>query len=434
MDRREPRHARFLDRLAGMGRLIRFDKRGTGMSDRPPGVPDLEARMDDVRAVMEAAGSDGAVLFGYSEGGPLSVLFAATYPDRARGLVLFGAFAKRSDPDDDYPWAPTAEERARLLEIVAGDWRFEAHMRAMCPSADDAMARWWGERCRAAASPGAVRALVEMNARIDVRDLLPAIHVPTLVVHRAADGRVRVEEGRYIAGRIPGARLVELPGADHFVAIDPDQILDAVEPFVAELAAARPGEAVPDRVLATVVAAEGPGAAALSLFDGPARAVRAALAMARRVAATGSAARAGVHTGEVERGEGRPAGLAVDVAREVAAAAAPGEVLVTATTRDLVAGSGLAFDDRGERRLATGVRRLFAAREDGPGEEPLLDTEAALRWDEDVAAVTGDWRGRASGPTRGWSRSPRDPATSACARSSSTRPGSSASATPTSPG
>jgi DNA-binding SARP family transcriptional activator/pimeloyl-ACP methyl ester carboxylesterase/predicted ATPase len=379
MDRREPRYVRFLDRLAGMARLIRFDKRGTGMSDRPPGVPDLEARMDDVRAVMEAAGSERAVLLGYSEGGPMSVLFAATYPERVRGLVLFGAFANRCGPDADYPWAPTPEQRAAHLEMVAGDSGFEAQMRSMCPSADEAMARWWGERCRAAASPGAVRALIEMNSRIDVRDLLPAIHVPTLVVHRGADGRVRVEEGRYIAERIPGARLVELPGADHFVAIDPDQIADALEPFVAELAARPADEPESDRALATVVAAEGPGAPPLSLFDGPARAVRSAVALARRLAGAGAGGRVGVHTGEVVRGGGGPAGLAVDVAREVASTAAAGEVLVTATTRDLVAGSGLTFEDRGERRLSAGVRRLYAAGEGGPGEEPLPLADAPRR-------------------------------------------------------
>jgi DNA-binding SARP family transcriptional activator/pimeloyl-ACP methyl ester carboxylesterase/predicted ATPase/type II secretory pathway predicted ATPase ExeA len=361
MDRREPGHARFLDGLAGMARLIRFDKRGTGMSDRPAGVPSLEARMDDVRAVMEAAGSERAVLFGYSEGGPMSLLFAATYPERVRGLVLFGSFAKRIDPDEDYPWAPTREERARHLEQVSGDWRFEAQMRTMCPSADEAMARWWGERCRAAASPGAVRSLMEMNSRIDVRDVLPAIRVPTLVVHRGADSRVLVEESRYLADRIPGARLLELPGADHFVALDPDQILEAVAPFVAELAAA-PGGPGPERALATAVVAEGPGAAPLALFDGPARAIRAALAAVR---AAGSA-RVGVHTGEVERRDGRPSGPAVEVAAAVAAAADAGEVLVTATTRDLVPGAGLSFEDRGERRLGPGVaRRLYAVRDGG---------------------------------------------------------------------
>jgi class 3 adenylate cyclase len=300
----------------------------------------------------------------------MSVLFAATYPERVRGLVLFGAFAKRLDPDEDYPWAPTREERARHLEMAAGDWRFEAQMRAMCPSADEAMARWWGERCRAAASPGAVRALVEMNSRIDVRDVLPAIQAPALVVHRIDDARVLVQEGRYLAGRIPGARLVELPGADHFVAIDPDQILDAVGPFVAALAAAPDGAPEPGRALATAVAAEGRGAAPVALFDGPARAVRAALEAARRLDGAGGV---GVHTAEVERREGRPSGPAVEVAAAVAAAAAPGEVLVTATTRDLVPGSGLAFEDRGERRLGEGVtRRLYAVSEGADPGRPVL--------------------------------------------------------------
>ena len=372
IDRREPRHARFLDRLAGMARLIRFDKRGTGMSDRPPDLPDLETRMDDLRAVMEATGSGRAVLFGYSEGGPMSILFAATYPDRVLGLVLFGSFAKRLDPDDDYPWAPTRKERASHLENIAGDWRFEEQMRSMCPSADDAMARWWGERCRAAASPGAVRALLEMNARIDVRDLLPAIHVPTLVVHRGTDSRVLVEESRYMSERIPGARLVELPGADHFVAIDPDQILDVVEPFVAGLAAAPAAGTGSDLILATVVAADGAAAPAMSLFDGPTRAIRRALAMAARRAEAGAPMGVGVHTGEVERAGGAPRGPAVDVAREVAAAASRGEVLVTATTRDLVAGSGLAFEDRGERDLGGVTRRVFAARAGEPGSEPPI--------------------------------------------------------------
>ncbi len=216
-DWEEPRHAHFLERLGSIARLIRFDKRGTGLSDRPPGVPDLETRMDDVRAVMDAVDSRRAVLFGYSEGAPMAILFAATYPERARALVLYGAYAKRVDPDDDYPWAPTREVRAAYIEALERDWGFESDMKLMCPSADEAMARWWGERCRAAASPGAIKALMEMNSLIDVRALLPAIRVPTLVVNRGTDFDVRVEEGRYIAERIPGARFVELPGADHFV-------------------------------------------------------------------------------------------------------------------------------------------------------------------------------------------------------------------------
>ena len=231
-DWEEPRHAHFLDRLGSFARLIRFDKRGTGLSDRPGGVPGLETRIDDLRAVMDAAASERAVLFGYSEGGPLAVLFAATYPERVEALVLFGAFVKRSPPDDDYPWAPTAAARAAHIESRLAEWGFESDMKVMCPSADDAMARWWGERCRAAASPGAVRALMETNSSIDVRDALPAVRAPTLVIHRGTDFRVRVEEGRYIAERIPAARFVELEGSDHFPAIDPDQILDVVEPFV----------------------------------------------------------------------------------------------------------------------------------------------------------------------------------------------------------
>ena len=171
-DWEEPGHARFLERLGSIGRLIRFDKRGTGLSDRPAGLPDLETRMDDVRAVMDAVGSRRAVLFGYSEGAPMAILFAASYPERSRALILYGAYAKRLDPDTDYPWAPTREARAAYIEALERDWGFESDMRTMCPSADEAMARWWGERCRAAASPGAIRALNEMNSLIDVRSVL----------------------------------------------------------------------------------------------------------------------------------------------------------------------------------------------------------------------------------------------------------------------
>jgi pimeloyl-ACP methyl ester carboxylesterase len=402
----EPRHAHFLERLGSLGRLIRFDKRGTGLSDRPRDVPDLETRMDDVRAVMDAVPSERAIVFGYSEGGPLSVLFAATCPERVEALVLYGAFAKRLDPDHDYPWAPTREQRAAYIEKLGDDWGFEADMKVMCPSADEEMARWWGERCRAAASPGAVKALMEMNSQIDVRDLLGAIRVPTLVVHRTGDLDVNVEEGRYIASRIPGASFVELPGNDHFVAIDPDQLLDVVEPFVQSRTV--PAIAVPpepsevERVLATIlvtdivsstetlhrmgdrawsdllhrhraavrnelerfsgeeVATTGDGF--LATFDGPSRAVRCGRAIAERLAALGVEARLGVHTGEVERRGDELLGISVHTAFRVADAAAVGEVLVTSTTRDLVAGSGLEFVDRGERALK-GIdepRRLYA--------------------------------------------------------------------------
>jgi DNA-binding SARP family transcriptional activator/class 3 adenylate cyclase len=387
----DPRHAHFLERLGSITRLIRFDKRGTGLSDRPHGVPDLETRMDDVRAVMDAVDSRRAVLFGYSEAAPMAILFAATYPEQTRALVLYGAYAKRLDPDDDYPWAPRRDTRAAYIDTLERDWGFESDMKMMCPSADEAMARWWGERCRAAASPGAIRTLQEMNSLIDVRALLPAIRVPTLVVHRGTDYDVRVEEGRYIAERIPGARFVELPGADHFVAVDPDQILDVVAPFLAECGAS-PAPPVDDRVLATLLVTDivsststavglgdhawrdlveyhyelvrgelaryrgreldAAGDGILAVFDGPARAIRCASSIIRAVQPLGLQVRAGVHTGEVELSGAAMRGIAVHVTARIAAEAAPGEVLVSRTVRDLVAGSSIEFADRGRHRLA----------------------------------------------------------------------------------
>ena len=219
--------------MGSFGRLIRFDKRGTGMSDRPNDLPDLETRMHDVLAVMDAAGSRRAVLFGYSEGGPMAILMAAMHPERVEALVLYGTYARRLRADD-YPWAHTPEERQQYIERLAVEWSWEADMRAMCPSADDAMARWWGQRARAAATPSTVRSLIAMNSLIDVREALGSVRVPTLVLHRRGDRDSRVEEGRYLAERIPGARFVELSGADHFVAVDANQILDQVEEFLAE--------------------------------------------------------------------------------------------------------------------------------------------------------------------------------------------------------
>jgi class 3 adenylate cyclase len=398
MDWEDPRSGYFLERLGSFARLIRFDKRGTGLSDRPGVVPDLETRMDDMRAVMDAAGSESASTFGYSEGGPMAILFAATYPERTTSLVLYGTYAKRLR-SEDYPWAPTQEERRAYAEEIERRWAFSADLERMCPSADTPMARWWEARARAAASPGAARALIEMNSQIDVRDVLGSVRVPALVLHRHGDRDSRVEEGRYIAGRIPGAQFVELPGVDHVPWIDADQIADEVEEFLTGIRAApRPG-----RVLATILftdivgstekAAElgdrawadllashhqavrrelrrfsgeeinTAGDGFLALFDGPARAIRCGQAVTQRVRELGLSVRAGIHTGEIER-PGRDArGIAVHVAARVAAEARPGEVLVTATTRDLIAGSGLAFSDRGERRLKglEEPKRVFAA-------------------------------------------------------------------------
>jgi class 3 adenylate cyclase len=398
MDWEDPRSVYFLERLGSFARLIRFDKRGTGLSDRPGDMPDLETRMDDMRAVMDAVGSESASIFGYSEGGPMAILFAATYPERTRSLTLYGGYAKRLR-SEDYPWAPTEAERRAYADEIERRWAFSADLERMCPSADPEMARWWEARARAGASPGAARALIEMNSRIDVRDVLGSVRVPTLVLHRQGDRDSHVEEGRYIAERIPEAKFIELPGVDHVPWIDPDQIVGEVEEF---LTGVRSGP-LPGRVLATILVTDIAGSTEkaaelgdrawadllsshhqairrelrrhsgeeidtagdgfLALFDGPARAIRCALAVTRHVSELGLAIRAGIHTGEVERRGPEARGIAVHVAARVAAEAAPGEVLVTATTRDLVAGSGLSFSDRGERRLKglDEPRRLFGA-------------------------------------------------------------------------
>jgi len=385
----EPGYARFLRRLASFTRLIMFDKRGTGMSDRDVGLPTLEERMDDVRAVMDAVGSERAAIFGTSEGGNMCVLFAATYPERTVALVTFGIFAKRVW-SDDYPWAPTPEDRERWYEMLDREWGDPAELETLAPSrADDrAFADWWARYLRMGASPRAALTLGRTNTQIDVTHVLPTIGVPTLLLHRTGDLDVKIQEARYIAARIPGARLVELPGRDHLVnAGDADAIADEIEDF---LTGVRRGPE-PDRVLTTIVftdivnstdrAAElgdrrwrallerfravvraelaryrgreidTAGDGFLAIFDGPARAVRAALAMRDEVRAVGVEIRAGLHSGEVElTGEGI-AGIAVHIAARVMAEAGGSEVIVSRTVTDLVAGSGLVFEDRGERRL-----------------------------------------------------------------------------------
>jgi class 3 adenylate cyclase len=398
LDWEEPRYAHFLERLASFSRLILFDKRGTGLSDRPGGLPDLETRMDDVRAVMDAARSERAALFGYSEGGPMAILFAATYPERTSALVLYGAYAKRQDPDDDYPWCPTTEEREAYAAEVEHTWGAEADLGTMAPNADDAMVRWWRRRARASASPGAARDLILMNSQIDVRHVLPSARVPTLCLHRTGDHDTRVEEGRYIAERIPGARFVELAGEDHFPSIRGDEIVDEVEEF---LTGVRRGPQ-PDRLLATVLFTDIVGSTVkaaevgdrrwrellelhnatvrrelerfrgrevgtvgdgfLAVLDGPARAIRCACAIRDAILALGLEIRAGLHTGEVEIVGDDVAGIAVHTGARVAALARAGEVLVSQTVKDLVAGSGIEFEERGEHELkgVPGMWRLYA--------------------------------------------------------------------------
>jgi pimeloyl-ACP methyl ester carboxylesterase len=387
----EPTLAHFLSRLAQFSRLVLFDKRGTGLSDRLPTdrLPTLEERLDDVVAVLDAAGSERAALVSHSEGGNLAALFAATYPERTTALVTTGIFATRVW-SEDYPWAPTPEERAREIERVEREWGSDPDVAHYAPSvaADEAFARRLATYFRQSASPGAAAALLRMNSQIDIRDVLPAIRVPTLVIHRTGDRDAKVEEGRWIASRIPSARFLELAGDDHLPWVgDADGLLDEVEEF---LTGVRRGPD-PDRVLATVLftdivgsterAAElgdrewvvlverhhalvrrelerfrgreidTAGDGFLASFDGPARAVRCALAVSEGVRSLGLEIRAGVHTGECELVGDRLRGIAVHAGARIAAQAGAGDVLVSRTVTDLVAGSGLAFEPRGETEL-----------------------------------------------------------------------------------
>jgi pimeloyl-ACP methyl ester carboxylesterase len=358
----EPTFARFLGRLAAFSRLILFDKRGTGLSDRVPvsQLPTLEQRMDDLRAVMDAAGSTRAVLCGVSEGGPMAALFAATYPEKTLGLVMIGSYAKRIR-DAEYPWGPTEEEHERFLREIREHWGgpIGIEVRAPTLASDPRFREWWAAYLRVGASPGAAVALTKMNSEIDVRALLPLVRVPAVVIHRQGDRCLKVEEGRFIASRIPGARYVELPGEDHLPFVgDQDAILNEIEAFVARLRL----EIAPERVLATVLAAglcppieapfrscvaafRGVGAQpGLATFDGPARAVRCAWALAQQAVRAGFDTRVGVHTGECERPEGPvAAGPAVEIAQAIRERAETGVVLCSATVRNLVAGSGIRF-------------------------------------------------------------------------------------------
>lgn len=393
--------ARFLSRIASFARLILFDKRGTGLSDRVSlrELPTLEQRMDDVRAVLDAVGSKQAAVIGVSEGGPMSALFAATYPEKTVALVMIGTYAKRLR-DSDYPWGPTVEQREAFLELLQRDWGGPVGIEERAPSRaeDPDFRQWWAAYLRMGASPAAAVALTRMNAEIDVRSILRSVRVPTLVIHRTGDTCLRVEEGRYVAERIPGARFVELPGADHLPFVgDQDAILDEIEEF---LTGARHAPDL-DRVLATVLsaiianvptptaesaasggrgllyrfvshvgreiqlfrgsAAEVADSRITATFDGPARAIRCACAIRDVARRLGVDVRAGLHTGECEIRDNAAGGIAVAIGARVAKLAESGEVLVTGTVKDIVAGSGIEFEDRGTAQFdAIGDIRLFA--------------------------------------------------------------------------
>jgi len=376
---------RWLLRLASFARVVMFDKRGTGMSDRVAELPGLDQRIDDLRAVMDAAGMDQPALLGISEGGPLTALFAATHPDRCRALVLYGSFVRFSS------WFPTEEALAAFLGYIDQAWGSGGSLPFFAPSLanDPAAQEWMGRFERLGASPAAVTALMRMNSQIDISDIVSTIRVPTLVIHRTEDVTINVEGGRYLAKHIPGARYIELPGKDHppWIGDNADEIADAIGEFLT-------GARVPvtvDRVLATVlftdIVASTEKAAALgdrrwrdlldnhhatirrnlarfrgheikttgdgilATFDGPARGVRCACAIADEIKLLGIEVRAGLHTGECEMIDDDVGGIAVHIGARVASLAGASEVLVSSTVKDLVAGSGLRFSDRGSQSL-----------------------------------------------------------------------------------
>ena len=385
-----PALVRLFQGLNTIGRLILFDKRGTGLSDRAVGAPTLEERMDDVRAVMDAAGSEHATLMGVSEGAPMCLLFAATYPERTDALVLYGGMA-RSTEAPDYPWAPPADGLLQAASELIFPVVYDGEdVDIWTPSLiDDPQYKAWLARYRrAGVSPDGMRMIYQSFLEIDVRDILPTIGVPTLVLHRRGDRVVNRRAAEWMAAQIPGAEYVELPGRDHLPwAGDADAVIDEIREF---LTGVRVGPET-DRVLATVMFTDVVGSTErvvalgdrkwkdtleihdrtvrqqldvfrgheintmgdgfLATFDGPARAIQCSRAIREAAADLGLRERVGLHTGEIEvRGEDI-GGVAVHIGQRVSALAQPSEILVSSTVKDLVAGSGTQFEDRGEHQL-----------------------------------------------------------------------------------
>jgi pimeloyl-ACP methyl ester carboxylesterase/DNA-binding winged helix-turn-helix (wHTH) protein len=395
-----PSYQQLLKRLTGFARVIMFDKRGQGLSDRVVAEQTMEERIDDVRAVMDEAGSRSATIYGWSEGGPMSIMFAATYPERVTALILYGSFASVKDK----PWAVTREENEASLADIEKHWGEGILLRINAPSAtnDPAMVEWGCRLERASASPGSIVALLRATYEIDVRHILPSVKVPTLVMHRTGDGLVPLASGRYLAEQVPGAIYSEIPGDDHFVtdAETADFIADKIERFLTG-SLHRPE---PDRVLATVMFTHIVDAieraatmgeqrwsellrrfyellraelvtfrgreirtvsdGLLVTFDGPARAIRCACSVRDKVTRLGLHLRTGLHTGECDLSGDNLHGIAVDIAASVASIAASDQVMMSSTVKDLVAGSNLRFADRGTHTLKDipGEWRLFEAR------------------------------------------------------------------------
>jgi pimeloyl-ACP methyl ester carboxylesterase/DNA-binding CsgD family transcriptional regulator len=418
--------AHLFNRLGSFARLMVFDKRGSGLSDRVTDMPDLETRMDDVRAVMDAAGSQQAVLIGASEGSPMAILFAATYPHRTRALILYGAYAHF------HTWVLSSEQIEAFVAAAENNWGTGSTLKSFAPGmvSNQRFADWWARLERLGASPAGAVALAHMNSRIDVRGILKTVRVPTLIIHRDRDVRVNVAAGRYLAAHIAGAKYIEIPGVDHPMWVgDSDRIVDEIEEF---LTGSRPCPE-PDRVLATVLSATVADATkpasrregswldrmhryhdqaeiileqyrgreigrrpdgATALFDGPVRALRCVIAMRELARESDMALCGGIHTGEVEIAGDDVGGPAIAIVARIAVVARPGEVLVSATVRDIVVGSGLRFVDAGDRPGARGtVPPLLILDPDSdatsPASEPrsLNATHLSLREREIVAAV-----------------------------------------------
>jgi class 3 adenylate cyclase len=374
-----PDLARWLLRLGSFARVVIFDKRGTGLSDPVPEVPSLEQRMDDVRAVMDAVGIESAALLGISEGGALATLFAATYPERCQRLVLYGAFTR---------FPITADALKPYLQYVDRDWGTGRSLPLWAPTRrnDPTLQQWWGRFERLGASPSTAMAVVQMAFQIDITDILSSVHVPTLIIHCTGDTLINVDCGRFLAQHIPGARLIELPGEDHLFFVH-EKIGDCIEEFLTGSISVAESQ----RVLATVLFTDIVGSTAraeemgdqgwqnllgahhatvrrelaryrgneirslgdgfLVTFDGPARAVRCACAISEAVRTLDIQVRCGLHTGEIETAGDDVQGIAVHIASRISALAAAGEILVSRTVKDLVAGSGLQFKERGKHSL-----------------------------------------------------------------------------------
>ena len=403
----EPNRAHVYNRLASFSRLILFDKRGTGMSDRVGEMPPLEGRIDDLRAVMDAAGSETAAVFGMSDAAAMAALFAATYPDRTSALVMYGGYPKRLR-SEDYPWGQPVEYHHRRMRMLAeANYAYPDYLEVLAPSwaGNPTLVRSWNRYWRFAASPSAAQQLLRAAAEIDIRPILPTIRVPTLIVHREGDRLISAGGSRFMAEHIPDAKLVLLPGDDHLIfAGDSDRVVDEVEQFLTGVR----HHAEIDRVLLTVMFVDMAGSTELASelgdrrwkevldafkrtvryriaefrghevdnagdgfllsFDGPARAIRCACAITQDLEQRGVKLRVGLHTGECEVDAGKVSGIAVHIGARVKDLAQPGEVLVSRTVKDLVAGSGIAFQDRKRQQLrgVPGEWHLYAAQCEPP--------------------------------------------------------------------